>query len=796
MGNKGRDKLVVIGNGMAAIACVEEIIKCAPERYEITVFGRERHLNYNRVLLTNVLTGEKSFDEIRLHDLGWYEERDIHLHTGAQVVSINRAKKTVHATGGLEAEYNKLVLATGALPNMPPLKGIEKEGVAAFRDIDDCISIKNACKKRGKAAVIGGGLLGLEAAWGLKTLGMDVTVVHLADRLMERQLDTVAADFLKEDLERLGISVLLDKMASQITGDKKAEGLIFRDGTSIEADLVLISAGIRPNAELARSSGIYCEKGIVVSDTMQTYDPAVYAAGECVQHRGETFGLVAPIFEQAKVLANHLAWDCRMVFRSRPASARLKVPGIDLYSAGNIEEDDATDAIEYTDRKGRFYKKLILKNNTLSGIIMYGDTSDGARLFTRLLEGEDISGARRTLLFGGQTNGPVTASEKIPDDAIVCGCNGVTKKMIVDAIEKKGLFTREDVKRETRASASCGGCAKTVDAILEATLGADFRERQKANICECTKYSREDVIKNIKEKRLGSVREVMETLGWETVGCEICRPALNYYVSMIWPGALDDTSSRVVSERMHANIQKDGTYSVVPRIYGGAVSPEELKTIAEAAMKYNAPLVKITGGQRIALLGITKENLPSIWKELGMDSGYAYGKALRTVKTCVGSRFCRFGTQDSLGLGIELEKKYAGLWMPAKVKMSVSGCPRNCSESSIKDIGITGINGGWEIYVGGCGGVELKAGDKLAFVRAREDVFDAVSAFLQLYREEAHYGERTFKWVSRTGIDVIRKNVIEDKEERASLIERLNGALAVIDDPWRERLEKVKVNSF
>ncbi|MDP2690323.1 MAG: nitrite reductase large subunit NirB, partial [Deltaproteobacteria bacterium] len=635
-----KERLVVIGNGMAGTACVEEIMKAGPGRYDITVFGAEKHLNYNRVLLTQVLTGEKTLEDISLHGPGWYDERGIRLRTGQRVAEIRRRSRVVVDEDGREEPYDRLVLATGSLPIVPPMEGAGKEGVVTFRNIEDCERIRGLVSKGGKAAVIGGGLLGLEAAWGLKSLGVDVSVVHIMDRLMERQLDLVAAGFLREDLERLGIRVLLGRETVEITGGKRAEGVRFRDGSSIEADLVVMSVGIRPNASLAASSGIYAEKGVVVSDTMQTYDPAVWAVGECVQHRGATFGLVGPVFEQARVLANHLAGDGRMVFTQKPSSARLKIPSIDLYSAGSMDGAGGAEPIEFMDRASRLYKKLLVRDGRLTGIIMYGDTSDGPALFSSLLEGEDITRRRRQILFGGGGaggSGHMAASsvEAMPNDAIVCGCKGVTKGAIVEAIEKKGLFTRDAVKRETGASGSCGGCAPLVDKILEATLGASFEGGARpANICACTKYSRDDVIKNIREKGLTSVAEVMDTLGWESVGCEACRPALNYYVSMVWPReAEDDQSSRLVNERMHANIQKDGTFSVVPRMWGGSVTPEELKRIAEAAVKYGVPLVKITGGQRIALIGVRKEDLPDVWKEIDMPSGYAYGKSLRTVNT-------------------------------------------------------------------------------------------------------------------------------------------------------------------
>lgn len=787
----GKTRLVVIGNGMASSAFLEELVRTDPERFDITVFGKERHPNYNRVLLSHVLTGEKTLKEIMLHEPAWYERFGIKLRTGVKVTAIKRGRRSVALEDGGEVPYDRLVLATGSLSIIPKITGIEKEGVVTFRDLDDCEKIRGLSSGGSKAVVVGGGLLGLEAAWGLKKLGMDVTVAHLADRLMERQLDGVAASFLLEDIERLGIKVLLKKETAEFEGDGKVENVRFKDGQTIPASLAVISIGIRPNTELAVSSGIYSQKGVVVSDTMQTYDPAVWALGECVEHRGATFGLVAPLFEQAAVLSNHLAGDCRLVFSQKPVSARLKVPGIELYSAGNADLSGGVESVEYIDRGERIYKKLLIKDRRLEGIIMYGECAAGPALFTALLRKDDISGRRGSLL-----SGPIGSSfrqaDSMPDEAIVCGCNGVTKGMIKEAIEKKGLFTREDVKRETKASGSCGGCSSIVDMLLEETLGSSFQSAAGAqSICGCTRYTRDDVIKNIRERRLTTVSAVMETLGWETVGCDRCRPAINYYVSMVWPAeGADDLTSRLVNERVHANIQKDGTFSVVPRMWGGATTPMELKRIAEAALKYSVPLVKLTGGQRIALLGIKKDDLPGVWRDIDMPSGYAYGKAVRTVKTCVGSRYCRYGTQDSLAAGIELEKVFNGLWMPAKVKMSVAGCPRNCAESAVKDIGVVGVAGGWEIYAGGCAGIELKSAEKLATVKTAEEVIEITGALLQRYREEAEYGERVFKWIGRKLLKEVKKTVVDDLENRKALFSRIREAMNRISDPWKERINR------
>jgi len=791
MKNKStKEKLVVIGNGMAGVSCIEEILRLDAERYEITVFGKEAHPNYNRVFLSYVLTGEKTLDDITLNAFKWYEDRGITLRAGCPVSSIDRSRRLVLGGDGVEVPYDRLILATGSAPFVPPIPGVDKEGVIPFRNIADCERLKGAVKEGRRAVVIGGGLLGLEAARGLMDLGMEVTVVHLMERLMERQLDDESAALLKEDLEEKGLTILLGKKTTEITGEDRVDGLTFSDGAHIETDIVVLSAGIRPNIELATSSGIYCERGIVVSDTMQSYDPAIYAVGECVQHRGATFGLVAPIFEQTRVLANHLAGDSRLYFVSKPLSTKLKVPGIELYSAGSVDGGQGVETIEFFDKGLRTYKKLFIKEDRIEGILLYGETSDGPRLFQHLIDEHDISEKRATILFGeGIAGKPLASIEAMSDEAIICGCNGVTKGEIVKAIEEKGLFTREDVERETKAATSCGGCGTLVEQILEATLGSDFQGRgEDRAICSCTRYTRDDLIKNIRENRLTSVVEVMDSLGWETVGCDKCRPAINYYVCMIWPGECkDDPSSRIVNERAHANIQKDKTFSVVPRMYGGVTTPEDLRRIADVADDYKVPLVKVTGGQRIDLLGIEKKDLAGVWKALGMPSGYAYGKAMRTVKTCVGSTFCRYGTQDSIGLGMALEKELEGLWTPAKVKMAVTGCPRNCAESAIKDVGIIGITGGWEIYVGGCGGTKTSGAELLCTVATDAEAMEITSAFVQYYREEAIYGERTAPFIRRIGLEAVRRDCLEDETKRAGLIARLKETLATVTDPWKAR---------
>ncbi|MBZ0221037.1 MAG: nitrite reductase large subunit NirB [Candidatus Methylomirabilis sp.] len=785
-GNK-RERLVVVGNGMAANAFIEEVLKAGPEKYSITVFGKEGRPGYNRVLLSQVLTGEKEPGSLAMHDPEWYAENGAEVRQSEKIVSIKRGSRKVVTERGLEAGYDKLVLATGSLPVVPGIEGRDLPGVVSFRDLDDCERILAHAREGRRAVVIGGGLLGLEAAGALRSLGMEVLVVHIMDRLMERQLDGCSAGLLMDALEEMGIGVLLKKEAIAFEGHGKLERVRFRDGSAIEAGLAVVSIGVRPNIELALEAGIYSEKGVVVTDTMQTFDPSVYAIGECVQHRGETFGLVAPVFEQARVAANQLVGDGRRSFRNSPVSARLKVKGIDLYSAGRVSSVE--DSIEYFDRRSRVYKKVALEDGRIAGVVLFGESSLGPSLFELLLSGTDVSHRRQDLLFGERK---AEEAARIPDDAVVCGCKGVTKGAIAEAVRSKGLFTREDVKRETGASSSCGGCAPLVERVIEETLGAGFQPSFRRALCGCTNYAREDVLRNIREKGLKSVAEVMAALGWEGVGCDTCRPAINYYVMMAWPeSARDDLTSRLINERARANVQKDGTFSVVPRMHGGVTTARELKKIAEVAERHNVPLLKLTGGQRIALIGVPREGLQEVWKELDMPSGHAYAKAVRTAKTCVGDRFCRYGTQDSVSLGIEMEKRFGGIPMPAKVKLAVSGCPRNCAESGIKDLGVVGVLGGWEIYAGGCGGIELKGGEKLGHFKTQDEIIEAAAAFLQLYREDADYGERTFRWVVRKGIGRIREEALCDEKKRKALAEKLEAAARAEKEHWAADTEPV-----
>ena len=802
-------KLVVVGNGMAGMRTVEELLKIAPDFYDITVFGDEPYPNYNRIMLSPVLANEQTIEDIILNTREWYAENNITLHTSARVNKIDRKNRVVYAEDGTSAEYDRLLLATGSKPFMPPIPGKELEGVLGYRDIKDTNDMIDAARKYKHAVVIGGGLLGLEAANGLKIQGMEVTVVHKNEWLLEKQLDKTAGGMLQKNLEAKGLNFLLKKNTEQILGNEqgRVKAVRFTDGLEIAADLLVVAVGIRPNFALAESAGIYCNKGIVVNDTMQTYDPRVYAVGECVAHRGISYGLVAPLFEMAKVCATHLANFGIGQYKGSVTSTKLKVTGIDLFSAGDFASasdigsgniDDGREEIVLHDAVGGVYKKLVIKNDKIIGSVLYGDTTDGSWYFQMLRDGKPIHEIRDHLMFGQDSlgNSGHQGQDKaaaMTNEMEVCGCNGVCKGTIVKAIQDQGLFTLDDVKKQTKAGSSCGSCVGLVEQILASTLGGGYAPPSTSKaVCGCSDKNHEEVRAEIRTHKYLNIPDAMKGMGWSTPnGCASCRPALNYYLISTWPHeAVDDPQSRFINERVHANIQKDGTYSVIPRMYGGVTSPDQLRKIADVADKYAVPMVKVTGGQRIDLLGVKKEDLVGMWKDLDMPSGYAYAKGIRTVKTCVGSEFCRFGTQDSTQMGIDIEKAFDHMWAPHKVKFAVSGCPRNCAESGIKDVGIIGVDSGWEIYVGGNGGIKTEVAQFLCKVKTPDEVLEYSGAFIQIYREEARYLDRTVHWIERVGLDYVKKRVLDDAEGRKAAYERLLYALQGAIEPWAERVQK------
>ena len=795
-----KERLVVVGNGMAGCRAVQEVLKRDPGRYEITIFGAEPRVNYDRIMLSPVLAGEKAFADIVINDEAWYGDNGITLWAGRTVEAIDRAARVVRAADGLEVPYDRLILAVGSEPIRLPLPGADLAGVVTFRDLDDVEAMVAAAKPGAKAVVIGGGLLGIEAAYGLSKRDMAATVVHLMDVLMERQLDASAGFLLAEALAGKGVETVLEAQSEEILGEGgRVAGLRLKDGRVLPCDLLVMAVGIRPNTALAKAAGLQVNRGVVVGDDLRTSDPDICAIGECVEHRGQCYGLVAPIWEMCRALGETLT-DGAGSYEGSSLSTRLKVSGVDVFSAGKHLGGEGCEDIVFRDAGRGVYKRIVLEEGRVAGAVLFGDASDGGWYFDLMRSGQDVAEIRETLAFGqAATEGlrgldPSTAVAAMADEAEVCGCNGVCKGTIVGAIADQGLNTLETVRAHTKASASCGSCTPLVEKILQASLGDAFQVRTGPKpVCGCTHRGHDEVRRRIVGEELKSIPAVMQALEWTTPdGCPSCRPALNYYLLCAWPGDYrDDKQSRFINERVHANIQRDGTYSVVPRMWGGVTSAAELRAIANVVDKFDIPTVKVTGGQRIDLLGVRKDDLPAVWADLnaaGMVSGHAYGKALRTVKTCVGTDWCRFGTQDSTGLGVRLEKFMWGSWTPAKVKLGVSGCPRNCAEATCKDVGVICVDSGYEIHVGGAAGLEVKKTEVLTRVATENEAVWTICAVTQLYREDAWYLERIWKWLDRVGLDQVRAQV-EDPESRKALYDRFSYAQRFSRiDPWAERV--------
>jgi nitrite reductase (NADH) large subunit len=774
------ERLVVVGNGMAGTACVEQILKYA-RKFDITIFGDETHVNYNRILLSSVLAGEKSADEIILNSLEWYQQNDLHLRLGVRITAIDSVAKTVTGDDGGVTPYDKLLLATGSSPLIPPIDGVKKPGVYVFRNLDDTRALLDRAYKGARAVVIGGGLLGLEAARGLQVQGCDVTVVHLMDTLMERQIDFVGGSYLKAKMECLGVKVLLSHNTQAITGDTHAEGVRFNNGTELPADFVVIAAGIRPNVQLAREAGLKVNRAIVVNDFMETSHPDIYAVGECVEHNGMCYGLVAPLLEQGKVLAATITGNKGQGYSGTVPAAKLKIMGVEVFSAGDFSDrTPGNDAIRYEDPALGTYKKLIVRDNQLAGVILIGETADSHRYMDWLQSKTDLREKRRNLLFPEPAADSGLDVAELPHSKVVCGCHGVTKGTIVESILERGLTTLAQLKECTRASTGCGSCTELCLHLLKAVV-PQFEQEEKKALCKCVPLSEEQLREIVRSQRLRSVQAVLDIYGNGT-GCAVCKPALSYMMDMVWCGGhVEDRSARFINDRVHANIQNDGTFSVVPRIRGGVTSPEELRRIADVAEKYHVRMVKITGSQRIDLLGVQKADLPKIWADLGMPSGQAYTKGVRMVKTCVGTDFCRFGVQDAIATGVELERRFENLFTPHKLKMGVVGCPRNCAEATVKDIGLVGQEGSWQVVVGGAAGKKVRKADLLVTVESAEEALQAAALFFQYYRENANYLERTYDFVERLGIERVRRETIY--------------APMAVQQGLRQRLRKSKANS-
>ena len=717
-----KQKLVVVGNGMAGARAVEEILKRGGGAdFDIVMFGDEPYGNYNRILLSNILNGTQTPDEITMNPLAWYEENGIRLHAGQRVDKIDRAAKLVVSAGGVREHYDKLLIATGSRAFIPPMKGVRTEdgrlkpGVYGYRSLDDCAGIVDYAKRSKVAVTIGGGLLGLEAARSMGVLGCESHVVHLAAHLMEMQLDVTGGEILRDAIEGMGIAVHTSKMTTEVLGDDKVTGLRFKDGSELACDLVIVAAGIRPNSEIAMRAGLTVERAIVVNDHMQSVDDmSVYVVGECAQHRGKLYGLVAPLWEQAKVFADHITEkDPRAAYHGTKLATKLKVTGVDLASMGITEpahEDD--EVVQFKEPKRGTYKKLIVRNGRLVGGILMGDLSKAAFLMQAFERDAPLPEERLGLLFDIGTPSAKVTFDEMPADMQVCNCNGITKASIAGAVEG-GCRTPKAVMDATRAGMGCGACKGQINELVAWLCGGEVEEDPSVHYYVPTIAMRKpELTKEIVAHGIKSVSAFWQHFGGEDASW---KPAVASLLITIWKGEYDDErGARFLNDRVHANIQKDGTFSVVPEMAGGVCSPEELIRIGEVAKKWKVPLVKLTGGQRIDLVGLRKEDLPGIWSDLGFKAGYAWGKSYRTCKSCIGIDYCRFGLGDSMGFANRIEQRFRGIDAPAKLKLATAGCPRNCSEAYVKDVGFVAIGGGkWEIYVGGAAGAHIRKGDLL-----------------------------------------------------------------------------------
>jgi len=776
--------IVVVGGGIAAQSLCESVRELDAE-VPLTMVCGEPRLPYDRVRLSELLASGEGPETLALRPPEWYADRGIETLVGRRATALDPERRRLDL-GDESFEYERLVLATGSDPLLPPVPGLELAGVLPFRGPEDCEEIRAAVDSgAARVAVIGGGLLGLEAAYGIAAQGCAVTVVHLMDRLMERQLDPAAAALLRPVMEDLGVEVLLERQTECILGGERAEGLRFADGQEIEADLVVVSIGIRPQISLAVEAGLEVGRGIQVDDEMRTSAPSAWAVGECAEHRGMVYGLVAPIHEQATVAATSLLDRCERPYEGSLQWAKLKVMGVDLVSIGSPQ--GAQEAVA-ADAAAPAYRKLVVAEGRAAGAIMLGDTRGSEDLLGAIAGGEEVTDPVARLAAALEA----TVAD-LPDSAQICNCNGVCKGEIVAAVGEGGCGTAREVMARTRAGTGCGSCKGAVVELVQIATGGAVEEP--SYLCPCRAQTREQLAAVIRERGFDAVSQVAGACGTGRE-CGQCKPALAYLVSEVNANRhREERGARFINDRVHANIQNDGTFSVVPRMYGGVTTPDELRRIADAAERYDVRMVKVTGGQRIDLLGVRKEDLPAIWRDIGMPSGHAYAKAVRTVKTCVGKDFCRFGLGESIALGVALEREWEGVYTPAKVKSGVSGCPRNCAEATVKDIGVVAVEGGWQIRVGGAAGATVREADVFETVETPEQVIRVATVLLQYYRENADYKERLYDFVPRIGLDEIRRAVL-DPERAAALLERFRIAKAAVADPWLERDEPYHPRQF
>jgi nitrite reductase (NADH) large subunit len=797
-------KVIVVGNGMVGFKfCEKFITKQGHEKYQITVFGEEPRRAYDRVHLCEYFAG-KSSDDLSLSTTEWYEDNNIFLNTSELITDINRKEKTIHTHLEKTHTYDYLVLATGSSAFVPPIEGVEKEGVFVYRTIEDLDAIMAYAKKikingATEAAVLGGGLLGLEAAKAVYDLGLNPHVVEFAPRLMPRQLDKGASDMLQAKIEELNINIHLNKSTQYIAGEDAITGMMFDGNDLLKVDMLVISAGIKPRDELGRVSGLEVgvRGGIVVNNKMQTSDPCIYAIGEVALYNHMIYGLVAPGYEMADVAAEQIIGNEKLMRETIDMSTQLKLIGVEVASFGDpfIENEEVT-AIVYENKFSGIYKRINVTKDgkTLLGGILVGDSSDYNGLFQIYSNAMPLPKNPEDLILGSRGGeSMVMGANDLPDSAVICSCENVTKGTICCSITQGACETFSDVAKLTKATTGCGGCKPMVVDLVKAaqkSLGKEIKDV----VCEHFDYSRQELYDIVKINKFKTHDEVLGVIG-KGDGCEVCKPVLSSIFSSIY----NDTANKHVTaqdsnDRFLANIQRNGTYSVVPRMAGGEVTAEKLIAIGEVAKEYNL-YTKITGAQRVDLFGAELNDLPSIWKKLidkGFESGHAYGKSLRAVKSCVGNAWCRYGMDDSTSLAIELENRYRGIRSPHKLKGGVSACIRECAEARGKDFGVIAVEGGWNLYICGNGGANPKHAVLLAEQIDKETIIKYMDRFLMYYIQTAGPLVRTSTWLEKLegGMDYLREVIINDSLGIVqTLEEEMQGLVDTFECEWKQAIE-------
>ncbi len=808
--------IVVIGNGMVGQRFCETLVEYDTKRqYRLMTFCEEPRAAYDRVGLTSFFA-HRDAEKLMLAKMAWYKENGVELHIGDRANEIDRRARVVRSDNGVEIEYDTVILATGSYPFVPPVPGINQRGVFVYRTIEDLERIIDYGTKVKRAAVIGGGLLGLEAAKAAYDLGLETHVVEFAPRLMPRQIDDAGSRILVQKIEALGVAVHLNKATAEVLGDNAVTGMKFQDGESLDVDMIIVSAGIRPRDDLARECGIEVGErgGVAVNHLLQTSDPSIYAIGEVALHEGMIYGLVAPGYEMADIVATNLTGG-EAQFTGADLSTKLKLMGIDVASFGDYEAgSDRAQPLSWEDPFTGIYKKLLFNpdGTHLLGGVLVGDASDYGPLSTMARSGEPLPCKPHELIVGSANGSGAMALggvEAMPESAQICSCNNVTKGAICRAIQEDELTELGKVKIATKAGTSCGGCMPLVTDLFNAAMAAAGIVVSH-HMCEHFSYSRTEMFALIKTKELKTFDEIINQYGLG-YGCEICKPVIASILAALWNETIINPEHHTLqdtNDRFLANMQRGGLYSVIPRVPGGEITPEKLIALGETAKAYGL-YTKITGGQRIDLFGAQVQNLPDIWEKLvdaGFESGHAYGKALRTIKSCVGTTWCRYGVQDAVGFAVALENRYKGIRAPHKIKSAVSGCVRECAEAQGKDFGLVATENGYNLYVGGNGGAKPRHANLLAADVDEETAIKYIDRFLMYYIMTADKLTRTAVWLDKLegGIEHLKEVVIDDKlgicDELEAMMQRLVDTYAcewaeVVKNPEKRRLFRQFVNT-